>query len=121
MSARAHREASGVQRSCAGVDARESVFPSPTEEVSLRRLIVGGIAALGLLGAAPVVAPAAQPAAKASIAFKSCSGRFVHGVINAQQKCLGRGEFCTHSADRQYHRYGFRCHRRDRNGRYHLS
>jgi hypothetical protein len=72
----------------------------------LRRFIVGGIAALGLLSAAPVVAPA--PPAYA----KSCSTGYRHGVINGAQKCLRRGEFCAHSADRQYHRYGFHCHRR---------
>jgi hypothetical protein len=30
-------------------------------------------------------------------------------VINGSVKCLRAGEFCTHSADRQYRHYGFRC------------
>jgi hypothetical protein len=70
----------------------------------LRRTIVGGIAALGLLVAAPVAAPA-QP----SIAHKTCSSRFVHGVVGGQEKCLHAGEFCAARYKRQYPRYGFRC------------
>jgi hypothetical protein len=50
----------------------------------------------------------------------SCSG--VVGRINGQIKCLRAGEFCTHSADRQYRRYGFRCIRYYANvGRYRLT
>jgi hypothetical protein len=70
----------------------------------MRRTIVGGIAALGLLVAAPVAAPA-QP----TITHKSCSSRFVHGVIGGQEKCLHAGEFCAARYSRQYLRYGFRC------------
>jgi hypothetical protein len=86
----------------------------------LRRLIVGSIAALGLLGAAPVVAPAAAPAAHQSIVSK-CSSSFKHAVINGSEKCLRRGQFCARGADRTYRRYGFRCTKRDASGRYHLS
>jgi hypothetical protein len=87
----------------------------------MRRYIVGGIAALGLLGAAPVVAPAAPAAAPQSIVSKSCSGSFTHGVISGAHKCLRRGQFCARAADRQYHRYGFHCHKRDARGNYHLT
>jgi len=74
--------------------------------------------AVGLLGVAPVAgAPAAQP----TIVAKSCSGSFVHGVINGSEKCLRRGEFCARAADRQYRRYGFRCIQCDARGNYHLT
>lgn len=43
-------------------------------------------------------------------------------MINGSVKCLARGEFCTHSADSQYRRYGFRCTRYYRNvHRYRLT
>ena len=45
----------------------------------------------------------------------------VNAVINGAQKCLRRGQYCSHSADRQYHRYGFHCHKRDSYGSYHLT
>jgi hypothetical protein len=74
--------------------------------------------AVGLAGAAPAVAPAHQPIA---IAAKTCSGSFVHAVIGGQQKCLRRGEFCAHRYNRQYHRYGYSCVKRDARGNYHLT
>ncbi|MGZ4186181.1 MAG: hypothetical protein ACXVFQ_15925 [Solirubrobacteraceae bacterium] len=56
-----------------------------------------------------------------AIAAKCCSG-YVRAVINGQVKCLRAGEFCTHSADRQYRHYGFRCIRYYRNvHRYRLT
>jgi hypothetical protein len=70
----------------------------------VRRTILGGIAALSLLVAAPTAAPA-HP----SVAHKTCSSRFVHGVIGGQEKCLHAGEFCAARYKRQYPRYGFRC------------
>jgi hypothetical protein len=84
----------------------------------LRRFIVGGIAALGLVGVAPAATPAAAPA---SIARKTCSGSFTHGVIGGVEKCLRRGEFCARAYDRQYRRYGFRCVSPDARGPYHLT
>ena len=30
-------------------------------------------------------------------------------VIAGHQKCLGRGEYCSHAEARQYRRYGFKC------------
>ena len=86
----------------------------------LRGWLAAAAVATGSLGAA-ATAPAAPPSAPAAIAFKTCSGRFVHGVINGAEKCLARGEFCAHAADRQYRRYGFRCTKRDANGRFHLT
>lgn len=77
----------------------------------MRRSIVGTLAALGILGAVPVIAPASPPAAKPSIVLKSCSSGWRHAVINGRHKCLRRGQFCARAADRQYHRYGFHCHR----------
>ncbi|MGZ6564462.1 MAG: hypothetical protein ACXVH3_32355 [Solirubrobacteraceae bacterium] len=70
-------------------------------------------------------APAAALHGRAPIrvvAAKSCSSGYKRGVINGVVKCLRRGEFCTHSADRQYRRYGFRCtHYDGRVGRYRLT
>ena len=88
----------------------------------MRRYIVGGIAAIGLFGAAPVAAPAAPPADTPSIVTKSCSTGWKHAIINGAHKCLRRGQFCARAADRQYHRYRFHCHRYDSGvDRYRLS
>jgi hypothetical protein len=57
---------------------------------------------------------ATRPAVRA-IAAKSCSAGYTRGVINGEVKCLRAGEFCTHSANKQYHRYGFNCTRYYRN------
>jgi hypothetical protein len=67
--------------------------------------VTAAAAAIALAGAAPAIA-AEHPVATAS---KSCSRGFTHAVINGAEKCLRRGEFCAHSADRQYRRYGYRC------------
>jgi hypothetical protein len=83
--------------------------------------MVGGIAGLGLLIAGPTAAPAAPPSASPSIVYKACSGSYRHAIIRGAHKCLRRGQFCARSADRQYHRYGFHCHKRDRRGNYHLT
>jgi hypothetical protein len=72
-------------------------------------------------GTPAVAAPAPAPGHVQAIAAKSCSG-YVRAVINGQVKCLRAGEFCTHSADRQYRHYGFRCTRYYRNvHRYRLT
>jgi hypothetical protein len=75
----------------------------------MRRVIVGGIAAIGLLGATPVIAPAAPSSARVEIATKTCSHGRKHAVIGGAQKCLQRGQFCASALKRQYVRYGFRC------------
>jgi hypothetical protein len=67
-------------------------------------------AALGATAPAPAAALYGHAPVRA-VAAKSCSSGYTRGVINGSVKCLRRGEFCTHSADRQYRRYGFRCTR----------
>jgi hypothetical protein len=85
-----------------------------SEGTPLRRYIVGGIAALGLLGAAPVVAPAAP--AKSTSPIITCK----QATIGGQSRCIARGQFCARSHARDYRRYGLSCTKRDANGRYHL-
>jgi hypothetical protein len=85
------------------------------------------LAALAVTVAAFAAAPALAPSGPASAlapapaVAKSCSAGFKHAVINGAQKCLRRGEFCAHAADRQYRRYGYRCTKRDARGSYHLT
>jgi hypothetical protein len=74
-----------------------------------------------IAGAATAAAPTSAPVGPPAAYAKSCSGSYTHGVINGAHKCLRRGQYCAHAADRQYHRYGFHCHKRDRNGDYHLT
>ena len=81
--------------------------------MNIRRWLVGSTAALGLLAAAPISAPAA-PATHASIV--SCKS----ATIGGQHKCIARGQFCAVSYASQYRRYGLSCTKRDANGRYHL-
>jgi hypothetical protein len=89
----------------------------------VKRRLAALAATAAVVVAAPAVAPVfdGSPVAPASATAKTCSAGFKHAVINGAQKCLRRGEFCAAAADRQYRRYGFRCTRRDANGRYHLS
>jgi hypothetical protein len=56
----------------------------------------------------------------ASSAHK-CSRGYKHAVIGGAHKCLRRGQYCARRFDRQYHKYGYHCHKRDRNGDYHLE
>jgi hypothetical protein len=66
---------------------------------------------------------AAVPAATPTIAVaKSCSVGYTHAVMpDGSHKCLHVGEFCRRAWDRAYRRYRFHCHRRDANGRFHLT
>jgi len=83
------------------------------------RWAVAAAAAVAVAG--PVSqTPAARPGPVAVLA-KSCGGGYTHAVINGAHKCLRRGQYCAHRADRQYHRYGFHCHKRDARGSYHLT
>jgi hypothetical protein len=87
----------------------------------IRHALVALAATTALAGAAPAIAAdhAAAPIAGIS---KTCSRGFTHAVIDGAQKCLRRGEFCAHSADRQYRRYGYRCTKYDsRVSRYRLT
>ena len=80
---------------------------------------MAGAAAIGVGGVAPTVAARSHSSAQA-VAATSCSGRW--GRIDGQRKCLRAGEFCDHSDDREYRRYGFRCTRYYRNvHRYRLT
>jgi hypothetical protein len=69
-------------------------------------------AALSLAGAAPVVASARGPDAHAA-----CT----HATIDGKSKCIARGQFCKHSVASQYRKYGYKCNKKDRNGRWHLT
>jgi hypothetical protein len=68
-------------------------------------------------------AATAEPVLAAPIsAVKSCSSGWTHAVIGGEHKCLRAGQFCTRAYDRQYHRYGFHCHKYDaRVDRYRLA
>jgi hypothetical protein len=44
----------------------------------------------------------------ATVAHVACS-RDTPATIMGQHKCLGAGEYCKLSAERQYERYGFIC------------
>jgi hypothetical protein len=85
------------------------------------------IAVLAATAAAAIAAPAAAPindgfpGSPADAVARSCSSGFKHAVINGAEKCLRRGQFCAHAADRQYRRYGYRCTSRDIRGNYHLT
>jgi hypothetical protein len=87
-----------------------------------RRLVTLAVTAVAVL-AAPAVAPVVDgsPLAPSAAVAKTCSGSFTHAVIRGAEKCLRRGQFCAHAADRQYRRYGFRCTKRDAVGNYHLT
>jgi hypothetical protein len=79
------------------------------------RLLAGLFATLSLVAAAP--APAATQAAGPTV-HAACTRATVEG----DRRCIGIGQFCRHrrSANRDYHRYGLHCGKRDRNGSYHL-
>lgn len=92
--------------------------------VGFRRKVVAALVTAVAVGAgASIPAASASQAAPARVVIaKTCSAGYKRGVINGSVKCLRRGEFCTHSADRQYRRYGFRCIRYYRNvHRYRLT
>jgi hypothetical protein len=85
----------------------------------MKRLLALAATSASLAGVAAIPATVAVPAALAH----SCSAGYTHGIINGAHKCLRRGQYCSLSADAQYHRYGFHCHRssRDSRGNYHLT
>jgi hypothetical protein len=75
----------------------------------LRRWIVAGVVAVGLVAAGPMAATAAPPSQRPTAISKSCSAGYKHAVIGGSEKCLRRGQFCAIAHKRQYVRYGFRC------------
>jgi hypothetical protein len=85
-----------------------------------RSRALGLLAALALIAAAPTASGTAG-SSPSIVAAKSCSSGYKHAVIGGKHKCLRRGQYCSHSKDSQYHKYGFHCHKRDKNGRYHLT
>jgi uncharacterized membrane protein len=83
----------------------------------IRARTVALLAALSVAVAAPVAAASAQTGIpSAQVACKSAT-------IVGKHKCIARGQFCKHTsrANKDYHRYGYHCGKRDRNGRYHLK
>lgn len=88
--------------------------------VMKRRLLVALVALAASVGGA-TAAPAPSAAVPASLA-RICSAGYRHAIIGGAEKCLRAGEFCTHSLDYQYRRYGFRCIKFYANvGRYRLT
>jgi hypothetical protein len=83
------------------------------------------LAAASLVGAVPAATTAfAAPGTRSAVATAAahtCSSGYKHAVIGGQHKCLRRGQYCARRYDSQYHRYGYHCHRADRNGDYHLE
>lgn len=81
--------------------------------------VAAGIGLGGLAAAAPL-AHNHHPTVVTSAA--ACRSGWTSATINGEHKCSHVGQFCTHSADRQYRRYGFHCIRYDRNvDRYRLT
>jgi hypothetical protein len=85
------------------------------------RTTVAALLTAGTLAAAPAAVSAPQPSAPVAVAAKACSAGFKHAVISGAHKCLRRGQFCARASDREYHRYGHHCHKRDARGNYHLT
>jgi len=75
------------------------------------------VAGLAITAALAIGVPAvgAEPA-KSPQASASCTSARIGG----KHKCIARGQYCARRYQRDYHRYGFSCSKRDRNGRYHL-
>lgn len=77
--------------------------------------------AVPAVGSTAVAAPSrSSHRSHAAVAAKHCGGGYKHAVIGGSQKCLRAGEFCSRSHKREYPKYGYRCDKRDRNGRWHL-
>lgn len=89
----------------------------------MHRRVVALAVCAGLIAGAPAAMPVVTGTSVAPTAAfaKTCSGSFTHAVIGGAQKCLRRGQFCARARDREYHRYGFHCHKRDARGNYHLT
>jgi hypothetical protein len=85
-----------------------------------RRIAVLAAAFAAAVGGTATAAPAAPIAPL--VAAKTCSPGWRAAIIGGQEKCLRAGQFCTRAYDRQYHRYGYHCHRYDSGvGRYRLT
>ena len=77
---------------------------------------------MGLLVAVTLVVAAPTPVAPARSAGAKAQAACTRATIQGERKCIARGQYCRHTAraNRDYHRYGYHCGKRDRNGRYHL-
>ena len=82
--------------------------------MGIKRRLIGLGVAVALIGGAPAAPAAVSADPPIARAAKSCSSGYTHAVIRGSHKCLRRGQFCARSADRQYHRYGYHCHRSGR-------
>ncbi len=87
----------------------------------MKRRLVALVVAGSLFGLAPVAAPGTTAVAPATAVAKTCSSSYTHAVIGGSHKCLRRGQYCARARDREYHRYGFHCHKPDARGSYHLT
>ena len=76
----------------------------------MKRRLVGLALTLSLLGAVPATEAHDSVRDPVAAAAKSCGSGYRHAVINGSHKCLRRGQYCSRSAHRQYHRYGYHCH-----------
>lgn len=81
----------------------------------MKKYIASAVAAAALTGSGAAVASTPT----APVAHASCSYHKIVGV----RKCIAAGQFCQHTAraNRDYHKYGYHCGKRDANGRYHLT
>ena len=85
------------------------------DTAGVKKIASIAVLAVALVGAGPAAsAPTTSPIAHASCAYH---------VIAGARKCIAAGQFCQHSAraNRDYHKYGYTCGKRDYNGRYHLT
>jgi YVTN family beta-propeller protein len=79
----------------------------------MRRLLIAVLAALaGTLACLALGGGTGDAGVKSpSAATKRCSPAFRHAIIGGRHLCLRAGQRCAKRLDRQYHRYGFHCHR----------
>jgi hypothetical protein len=83
----------------------------------MHRRTAGLLAALSLAIAMPAGQATATSSSQPSV-HAACS---YHRIVG-QRKCIGVGQYCIHTrrANRDYHKYGLHCGRRDSRGSYHL-
>ena len=85
----------------------------------MKKSLAAALAALSVAALAPGEVSAGVPATASSpTAHAACTRARIEG----ESRCIAAGQFCRHrrSANRDYHRYGYRCGKRDSGGRYHL-
>jgi acid phosphatase type 7 len=69
-------------------------------------ITLAGLALVAIFAAVPISEAVAPQAAG-----KTCGRGFVRAVIAGRLRCLKQKQWCARRHDRQYHRYGFHCHR----------